>query len=162
MFSKNQTLFLIQLMEIHLLVEAEGPEKSMRDLNRRMWMGKQTKKLWEEMAEKLSTQFQEDFQQDKVAQKWATLVDGFYPEMESVLVRNHAVASPVVEGDERRLVILRPDALRRPNRAPSAASKDRAPPAAPSTSTASSAPPRALPHQCPPPAPLPRLLLLPC
>ncbi|CAL8234294.1 unnamed protein product [Boreogadus saida] len=61
-----QTLFIIHLMGIHLAVEGEGPAKTFDDLNRRMRLGKRTKKLlWEEMAAKLSTQFGEDFHPDK-------------------------------------------------------------------------------------------------
>ncbi|CAL8313895.1 unnamed protein product [Arctogadus glacialis] len=77
-FDKAQTLFLIHLMGIHLAVEGEGPAKTFDDLNRRMRFGKKTKKLlWKEMAEKLSTQFGEDFHPDKVARKGLTLVQGY-------------------------------------------------------------------------------------
>ena len=65
-------------MGIHLAVEGEGPAKTFDDLNRRMRLGKKTKKLlWEEMAAKLSTQFGEDFHPNKVARKGLTLVQGY-------------------------------------------------------------------------------------
>ncbi|XP_041944469.1 uncharacterized protein LOC121706628 [Alosa sapidissima] len=50
-FSKDQTLFLIHQMGIHLEVEGEGPAKSLNDLNRRLRFGKKTKwLLWEARA----------------------------------------------------------------------------------------------------------------
>ncbi|CAL8406968.1 unnamed protein product [Arctogadus glacialis] len=164
-FDKPQTLFLIHLMGIHLAVEGEGPAKTIDDLNRRMRLGKKTKKLlWEEMAAKLSTQFGEDFNPDKVARKWLTLVQGykkvkdhnastgkgpgrfqFLKEMEELLGGHHDVDPPVLAGDGHGVVVRRPDALRRSNSAPTPVSEDRAPPAVPSTSTASSTPPTRAP-----------------
>ena len=119
-------------MGVHLAVEGEGPAKTIDDLNRRMRLGKKTKKLlWEEMAAKLSTQFGEDFHPNKVARKGLTLVQGykkvkdhnastgrgpgrfqFLKEMEELLGGHHDVDPSVLAGDGHGVVVRRPDSLR--------------------------------------------------
>ena len=75
-FTKEQTLFLIQL--IHLEIDGEGPATSLEDLNRRLRSGKKTKKvLWGEMAVKLARQFGEHFPHERVSRKWLTLMEGY-------------------------------------------------------------------------------------
>ena len=163
-FNKEQTLFLIHLMGIHLEVEGEGPAKSLNDLNRRLRLGKKTKRrLWEEMAVKLSRRFKERFQKEKVARKWLTLVEGykkckdintltgrgpvrfqFYTEMDELIGGSHDVVDPPVVGRNcAGVVIRRPDAPRPSSRAPSPASADEGPPSSPCNSESSAPPTRA-------------------
>ncbi|XP_051280150.1 uncharacterized protein LOC127376842 isoform X2 [Dicentrarchus labrax] len=162
-FNKEQTLFLIHLMGIHLEVEGEGPAKSLNDLNRRLRLRKKTKTLlWEEMAGKLGRQFREQFQPKKVARKWLTLVEGykkckdnnastgrgpvrfqFYTEMDELIGGNHDVDPPVVGSDRAGVVIRRPDALRQSSSAPSPVSADWDPSSSPCNSKLSALPTRA-------------------
>ena len=155
-FTKEQALFLIHLMKVYLEVDGGGPAKSLDDFNRRLKLGKKTKKLlWEEVAGKLARQFKEDFQQDKVARKWLTLVERyekvkhdnvlrekrpfrfqFYKDMDELLGGDHDLDPPVVGSDCTVAVIDRPDAQRQSNGAPSPALWDGAASVVPSSTTA--------------------------
>ena len=161
-FTKKQTLFLIRLMGTHLEVEGEGTAKSIHDLNRRLGkLGKKTKKLrrWEAMAGKLAKQFGEHFQHEKVGRKWFTLVEGykkvkdnisspgrgpvrfkFYKEMDKLLGGNHDMDPPVVGSDCAGVVVRRPNALRRSDRARSPARPTSSSSSSPASSTASPPP----------------------
>ncbi|XP_061593365.1 uncharacterized protein LOC133457971 [Cololabis saira] len=130
-FTRDQTLFLIELMRHHLETEADGLPKTLKELNARLKSARSNKKnLWIETAEKLSTQFSVFFCPDKVARKWNTLVDGykrikdnnswtgkgtirfkFFCEMDELLRGQHDVAFPVV-GTDAGLDIRRPEVLR--------------------------------------------------
>lgn len=77
-FTREQTLYLIDLMRAHLTnTEGELP-KSLAELGARVRMACGQKNLfWSEIAQKLTEQFNLKFDQTKVARKWATLVDAF-------------------------------------------------------------------------------------
>ncbi|XP_059894292.1 uncharacterized protein LOC132447508 isoform X1 [Gadus macrocephalus] len=162
-FTKAQTHFLIHLMKVHLEVEGGIPVKSLDDLNRRLRLGKKPKKLlWEEMTGKLAGQFKEDFQTDKVARKWLTLVERyekvkqknvlkekrpfrfqFYREMDELLGGDNDVEPPGVKSDCAGVVTGILGALRQSNGAPSPALSDGAPSAGPSSTTVLPPPGRA-------------------
>ncbi|XP_041934218.1 zinc finger and BTB domain-containing protein 11-like isoform X1 [Alosa sapidissima] len=129
-FTKQQTLYLIALVRQHIEADGEGRPRSLTELSGRLKKGKKSKKaLWEEMASKLSSHFQQLFLPEKVSRKWTTLVEGykkvkdsiaatgkgpvrfqFYAEMDEILEDQHDAVSPVVgmcQGLEER----RPDAV---------------------------------------------------
>ncbi|KAJ3599416.1 hypothetical protein NHX12_033379 [Muraenolepis orangiensis] len=129
-FTKQQTLFLINLMRQHLEAEGVGLPKSLKELNARLKPGKGKKKLlWQSTAVKLGCHFSQSFCPDKVARKWATLVDSFkklkendtrtgkgtmrfqfYVEMDDLLGAQQDIVFPVV-GKSERQEVLRPEAL---------------------------------------------------
>lgn len=129
-FSKEQTLFLIDLMRQHLDKEADGLPKTLKELNSRLKAAKSSKKnLWKDTAQKLSKQFSESFCPDRVARKWNTLVDGykkvkdnmdktggaaikfqFFVEMDDLIGGQHDVVFPVV-GTSAGLSVRRPEVL---------------------------------------------------
>ncbi|KAG5267154.1 hypothetical protein AALO_G00218620 [Alosa alosa] len=129
-FTRQQTLYLIALVRQHIEADGEGRPRSLTELSGRLKKGKKSKKaLWEEMASKLSSHFQQLFLPEKVSRKWTTLVEGykkvkdsiaatgkgpvrfqFYAEMDEILEDQHDAVSPVVgmcQGLEER----RPDAV---------------------------------------------------
>lgn len=129
-FTRDQTLFLIDLMRQKL--EEDGGElpKTLKELNAKVKMGKGSKKqMWKEMAGKLSDHFKVTFDPDKVARKWGTLEEAykkikdnnrntgkgtmrfqFYNEMEELLGGHHDIDYPVV-GTAAGLEIRRPELL---------------------------------------------------
>ncbi|XP_030285167.1 uncharacterized protein LOC115588612 isoform X2 [Sparus aurata] len=123
-FSREQTLFLIDLMRQHLAAESDGLPKSLKELNSRLKLARCNKKnLWKETAEKLCIQYSELFCPDKVARKWNTLIDAykiikdnnkstgkFFEEMDDLLAGQHDVVFPVV-GTSAGLDIRRPEVL---------------------------------------------------
>lgn len=158
-FSREQTLFLIDLMRQHLAAESDGLPKSLKELNSRLKSARCNKKnLWKETAEKLCIQYSELFCPDKVARKWNTLIDAykkikdnnkstgkgtirfqFFEEMDDLLAEQHDVVFPVV-GTSAGLDVRRPEVL-----GPSAVT---APPAeAASCSSTHTAPTHTRPHK---------------
>ncbi|KAF1376245.1 hypothetical protein PFLUV_G00208830 [Perca fluviatilis] len=129
-FTKEHTLFLIDMMRLHLEREGEGLPKSLTDLNCQLKLGRKNKKdLWADMALALIEQFKETFYPDKVSRKWCTLVQGykkvkdnnastgkglmrfqFFGEMDGLLGAQHDVVFPVV-GTTEGLDVRRPEAL---------------------------------------------------
>ncbi|XP_072562115.1 uncharacterized protein [Paramormyrops kingsleyae] len=115
-FTKEQTLFLIDLMRDYTDLNGEGPPKTFQELNHRMRDGKNRKRqMWTEMASKLSTHFKQHFSHEKVSRKWHTLEEAykrvkdnnrttgqgrvkfqFYAEMDDLLGKRHDVDFPVV------------------------------------------------------------------
>ncbi|KAF1389920.1 hypothetical protein PFLUV_G00052580 [Perca fluviatilis] len=129
-FTKEHTLFILDLMRLHQEREGEGLPKSMKDLNSRLKLGRRNKKdLWADMAAKLTEQLKETFCPDKVSRKWCTLVQGykkvkdnnastgkgpmhfqFFPEMDDLLGAQHDVVFPVV-GTTEGLDVRRQEAV---------------------------------------------------
>ncbi|XP_028971856.1 uncharacterized protein LOC105027433 [Esox lucius] len=125
-FTKDQTLFFIELMRRHIEAEGEGLPKTLKDLNTRLKSAKANKKqLWKDTAETLGRHFKQSFCPDKVARKWGTLVDGykkvkdnitttgkgamrfqFYTEMDDLLGGQHDVVFPRGALEARRPVTL--------------------------------------------------------
>ncbi|XP_067284845.1 uncharacterized protein [Pseudorasbora parva] len=150
-FSKEQTLFLINLMRQHIEREGEGLPKTLEELNARLKSAMRSKKhLWRDAADKLSTHFLQSFCPDKVARKWNTLIEAykkikdsnkprekgsirfkFYSEMDALLKGQHEVVFPVV-GTSVGLNVRKPEASGQ-------CSSDTAPPT--STSTPPTSPP---------------------
>ncbi|XP_056600333.1 uncharacterized protein LOC130418293 isoform X1 [Triplophysa dalaica] len=114
-FSKEQTLFLIDIMRQHIERKGKGLPKSLEELIARLKSTRGTKKdLWKDAANKLTIHFMLSFSPERVARKWNTLVDAFkkikdnhkttgkgpvrfqfYSEMEALLGGKHDVATPV-------------------------------------------------------------------
>ncbi|XP_067227140.1 uncharacterized protein [Chanodichthys erythropterus] len=129
-FSKEQTLFMINLMRQHIEREGEGLPKTLEELNARLKSAMRSKKhLWRDAADKLSSHFLQSFCPDKVARKWNTLVEAykkikdsdkprekgsirfkFYAEMDALLQAQNEVVFPVV-GTSVGLKVRRPEAL---------------------------------------------------
>lgn len=138
-FTRDQTLFLIDLMRSKLEEDGSELPKTLRELNARVKAGKGSKKaMWKEMAVKLSDHFKVFFDPDRVARKWGTLEEAykkikdnnrttgkgalcfqFYEEMEQLLGGHHDIEFPVV-GTSDGLEIRRPDALLTDRQQPSA------------------------------------------
>lgn len=115
-FNKEQTRFLIDLIRNQLQADGRGLPRTFKELNYRLKSAKgQKKNLWMDMANKLSKQFMETFDPNKVARKWYTLEDGykkvlehnstssqtktrfqFFTEMEELLDGNHDIDFPAV------------------------------------------------------------------
>ncbi|KAG5281498.1 hypothetical protein AALO_G00072920 [Alosa alosa] len=77
-FSRAQTLFLIDLMRQHVITEGEGLPKTLEEMNGRLESATADKKrLWEDIANQMSSHFLEYFYPDKVATKWSSLVQGY-------------------------------------------------------------------------------------
>ena len=77
-FTRDQTLYLIDLMRKEIEKNEEGNPKTIAELEKRMKFAKGGKKLlWEKLAKLLKEQFQEHFLVDKVRRKWNTLVEGY-------------------------------------------------------------------------------------
>ncbi|KAM9365807.1 uncharacterized protein KZ484_011899 [Pholidichthys leucotaenia] len=113
-FTKDQTLFLIDLIRQYIEIEGEGPPETLKDLNKRLKFAKPRKKLlWDDAAEKLSSHFKEYFCPEKVARKWNTLIEAYtkvkdniktkgagttrfryFSEMDNLLVKKHHVIPP--------------------------------------------------------------------
>ncbi|XP_028302148.1 uncharacterized protein LOC114463086 isoform X3 [Gouania willdenowi] len=128
-FSREQTLFFIDLMRQHLETEADGLPKTLKELNSRLKSARSNlRSLWKETAETLSSHFSESFCPDKVARKWNTLIEAyrkikennkdtgrgnirfrFFPEMDELLAGQHDVVFPVF-GSSVRLNV-RPEVL---------------------------------------------------
>ncbi|KAL1005415.1 hypothetical protein UPYG_G00058820 [Umbra pygmaea] len=129
-FTRNQTLFLIDLIRHHLEAEGEGLPETLQDLNARLKTAKSNKKkLWKDTAEELGSHFKQSFCPDKVARKWNTLVDGykkvkdnnsttgkgamrfqFFTEMGNLLGGHNEIVFPVV-GTAGGLEVRRPEML---------------------------------------------------
>ncbi|XP_028429536.1 uncharacterized protein LOC114552727 [Perca flavescens] len=129
-FTKEHTLFILDMMRLHLEREGEGLPKSLTDLNSQFKLGRRNKKdLWADMALKLTEQFKETFCSDKVSRKWCTLVQGykkvkdnntstgkglmcfqFFAEMDGLIGAQHDVVFPVV-GTTEGLDVRRQEAV---------------------------------------------------
>lgn len=114
-------------------LESDGNElpQSLQELNTRIKRGKGAKKkLWEEMASRLTAKCGLVFSPAKVARKWQTLVDGykgvkdnnnstgrgvvrfkFFDQMDSLLGGQHDIEFPVVGDNEGGLNVCRPEVL---------------------------------------------------
>ncbi|KAB5518532.1 hypothetical protein PHYPO_G00167150 [Pangasianodon hypophthalmus] len=129
-FSKEQTLFLIDLMRQQLEADGESLLRALKELNPRVKSGKSRKKhMWREMATRLSKHFRQVFHPDHVARQWYTLENEykkakddnrtasqdtvtfqFFSEMEELLGGHHDVEFPVV-GTVKGVEVRRPKAL---------------------------------------------------
>ena len=129
-FTKEHTLFILDMMRLHLEREGEGLPKSLTDLNSQLKLGRKNKKdLRADMALTLTEQFKETFYPDKVSRKWCTLVQGykkvkdnnastgkgpmhfqFFPDMDDLLGAQHDVVFPVV-GTTEGLDVRRQEAV---------------------------------------------------
>ncbi len=125
-------------MRAHLTSTKGELPKSLSELDSRIRLGRgQKKQFWTEIAQKLTEQFNLQFDQAKVARKWATLQDAFkkikdnnkstgrgvikfefYTEMEELIGSNHDVDFPVI-GDATGVHIKNPEALRKNSSGPS-------------------------------------------
>ncbi|XP_062398357.1 uncharacterized protein LOC134088416 isoform X2 [Sardina pilchardus] len=123
-FSRDQSLFLIDLMRQHIENQGRGPPRTFKELNKRLSTFKGSKQqLWKDAAEKLSVHFRKYFCPRRVTRKWYTLVEGyskvrenmktrgkdatrfhFYSEMDALLVEEDE-SFPVVKTPERREVV---------------------------------------------------------
>lgn len=129
-FTKEQTLFLIDLMRQQLETDGESLLRALKELNPRVKSGKSRKKhMWREMANRLSKHFQQVFHPDHVARNWYALEDEYkkvkddnrstrqedtsfqyFSEMEELLGGHHDVEFPVV-GTVKGVEVRRPKAL---------------------------------------------------
>ncbi|XP_012718129.2 uncharacterized protein LOC105926371 [Fundulus heteroclitus] len=76
-FSREHTLFLIDLMRQHL-ADDSGPPRDLAELVARLKRKKGSKRLlWQDAAEKLEARFKASFCPDRVARKWGTLVEAY-------------------------------------------------------------------------------------
>ncbi|KAM4564909.1 uncharacterized protein V3H82_013997 isoform 2-T3 [Fundulus diaphanus] len=76
-FSREHTLFLIDLMRQHL-ADGDGLPRDLAELVARLKRKKGSKRLlWQDAAEKLEARFTVSFCPDKVARKWGTLVEAY-------------------------------------------------------------------------------------
>ncbi|CAL8392373.1 unnamed protein product [Arctogadus glacialis] len=127
-FTREHTLFLIDLMRRHLKANGSELPQTLAELNSRIKHGKGSKKhMWGEMAGQLSDHFGQIFDPARLNRKWNTLVDGykkikdnnrstgrgtirfkFYNEMDALLGANHDVEFPVI-GTLEGIQIRRPD-----------------------------------------------------
>ncbi|KAL0978010.1 hypothetical protein UPYG_G00164730 [Umbra pygmaea] len=171
-FSKDQTLFLIDLMRLQMEEQGKGPPKSLQDLNQRLRLARKSKKLlWEDIAGKLTTHFAQTFAHDKVARKWNTLVEAykkvkdnnsstgrgpskfqFYAEMDDLLGGHHDIDFPVV-GTAMGLDVRRPDALQvsvsAPDISPAPSPSPSCPPSPPPSSSIATPTVTTLPQDTP-------------
>lgn len=135
-FTREHTLFLIDLMRDHLLKDEADLPTNLKELNNRVRMARGRKRwFWKEMADKLTQQFKMRFEVEKVARKWTTLEEGykkavdnnnstgkaptkfqFYKEMGELLGGQHDIDFPVV-GTAKGVVVRRPEAIK-PTRQP--------------------------------------------
>nr|XP_033475596.1 uncharacterized protein LOC117252648 isoform X2 [Epinephelus lanceolatus] len=133
-FTRDLTLFLIDLMRHRMEEDGGDLPRSLKELNARVRLGKRSKKqMWQEMAAKLTNHFGVVFGPDKVARKWGTLEESykrikdnnrttgqgtmrfqFYAQMEELLGGHHDVTYPAV-GTAQGLEIRRPEDLRLPD-----------------------------------------------
>lgn len=129
-FTKEQTLFLIDLMRQQLEGDGERHLGVLKELNPRIKSGKSRKKhMWREMATRLSKHFRQTFNPDHIARKWSSLEDEYkkvkddnrttsqeavtfeyFSEMEELLGGHHDVEFPVV-GTVKGVEVRRPKAL---------------------------------------------------
>ncbi|XP_062849109.1 uncharacterized protein LOC134311399 [Trichomycterus rosablanca] len=137
-FTREQTLFLIDLMREHLTSSDADLPKSLAELGARVRMARGQKRLfWMEIAQKVTELFNLRFDQAKVARKWATLEDAFkkikdnnkstgrgvvkfefYDEMEALIGGKLDVDFPVI-GTARGVEIKKPETLIRDTSRPS-------------------------------------------
>jgi len=127
-FTRDHTLFLIDIMRQYVSSENENLPKSLSELENRIKLGKGKKKImWLEVAKKMTKTFQLTFDPQKVARKWQTLVDAFkkvvdnngetgrgtmkfqfYEEMKDLIGSRHDVELPVT-GTADGVNIKRPE-----------------------------------------------------
>ncbi|XP_073702493.1 uncharacterized protein [Garra rufa] len=139
-FSRDQTLFLIDLMRQHLLKDNSELPRNLAELNTRIRMGRGKKRLfWQDIAAKLSQQFHQNFEIEKVSRKWTTLEDAykkaidsnastgraptkfhFLTEMSELIGGNHDVDFPVI-GTAKGVIVRRPDIIKQTNQTPQSA-----------------------------------------
>lgn len=128
-FTREHTLFLIDLMRRHLEENGSDLPHTLAELNSRIKTGKGSKKhMWGAMARQLSDHFGQVFDPARVNRKWNTLVDAykrikdnkrstgrgtirfkFFNEMDALLGTNHDVEFPVIgtsEGIQIRMPIV--------------------------------------------------------
>lgn len=87
-FTREQTLFLIDLMRQLIENQGDGPPKTLKELNRRLRTVRGGKKeMWKDIAEKMGTQFSKWFDPQRVARKWLTLVEAYTRVRENILVK---------------------------------------------------------------------------
>lgn len=130
-FSKDQTLFLIDLMRQHLDSEGDDLPKTLADLNARLKHGKANKKT------------------DKSTGKGAMRFQ-FYTEMDDLLEGQHNVVFPVV-GTSEGLEVHRPEAVGHFSSVTASAATASSRPATPNskaTATLSSPSPTQTPCKC--------------
>ncbi|KAG7463225.1 hypothetical protein JOB18_041519 [Solea senegalensis] len=119
-FTKDHTLFLIDLMRQHVTSDGDSLPRTLQDLNARLKTAKPKKKmLWSEAAQKLGEHFHLCFCPEKVARKWNTLMEAykkvkdnsrtpgkattrfqFLAEMDDLLGVRHDVVFPVIGSSE--------------------------------------------------------------
>ncbi|KAF7686756.1 uncharacterized protein LOC124381313 [Silurus meridionalis] len=129
-FTKEQTLFLIDMIRQKLEADGESLLRALKEMNPRIKSGKSRKKhMWREMATRLSKHFQEVFHPDHVVRKWCALEEEykkakdenrassgedvtceFFHEMEELLGGHHDVEFPVV-GTVKGVEVRRPKTL---------------------------------------------------
>lgn len=129
-FNKEQTLFLISLMREQLETDGESLLRALKELNPQTKPSRSRKKrVWREMANRLSKHFNEVFHPDHVARQWYSLEDEykrakddirmpsqeevmfeFFNEMEELLGGHHDVEFPIV-GSVKGVEVRRPKAL---------------------------------------------------
>lgn len=87
-FTRDQTLFLIDLMRQLIENEGDGPPKTLKELNRRLKAFRGGKKeLWKDTAEKMAAHFRKCFNPQRVARKWLTLIEAYTRVRENILVK---------------------------------------------------------------------------
>ena len=126
-FTREHTLFMIDLMRRHLEANGDQLPRTLAELNSRIKAGKGSKKrMWEEMSNQLSDRFGQVFDPTKLNRKWCTLVDAYkkikdnnrstgrgamrfkyFNEMDALLGSNHDVEFPVV-GTSSGIQVRRP------------------------------------------------------
>nr|XP_055035588.1 uncharacterized protein LOC129423372 [Misgurnus anguillicaudatus] len=132
-FTRDQTLFLIDLMRQHLMKDDNELPRNLAELNSRIKMSRGKKRsFWQEIAVKLTSQFNQNFDVDKVSRKWTTLEDGykkavdnnastgkgptkfqFLKEMLELIGGHHDVDFPVI-GTAKGFTVRRPEAIKQP------------------------------------------------
>jgi hypothetical protein len=113
-----------------ILTEENELPRNMQELNNRLHFGKGKKKhMWEAVTEKLSCDFHEVFEVQKVARRWQSLIDAyknvkdnnvasgrgtvkfeFYTEMGELIGARHDIAPPVT-GTANGIAVHRPAEL---------------------------------------------------
>ncbi|KAL2091989.1 hypothetical protein ACEWY4_011787 [Coilia grayii] len=77
-FSKEQTVFLIDLVRQYIEAQGVGLPKTIKDLNARLTtVHGRRRELWKVAAQKLRDHFNKIFCPDRVARKWNTLIEGY-------------------------------------------------------------------------------------
>ncbi|KAK7152608.1 hypothetical protein R3I93_010740 [Phoxinus phoxinus] len=132
-FTRDQTLFLIDLMRQHLMKDDSELPRNLAELNSRIKMSRGKKRsFWQEIAAKLQSQFNQHFDVDKVSRKWTTLEDAykkavdkyastgkaptkfqFFKEMGELIGGHHDVDFPVI-GTAKGVTVRRPEAFKQP------------------------------------------------